>query len=140
MKKLAAGFLAENDKERIRKAVKEAEKTTSGEIIPMIVSRSYTYPLSNIRAGLILGLIIGIAYALIFKDESLWVFLVIFMITLMIIHKITEFIPPLKRLFISKKEIRHVFFLITPEHIRYSPVFPKDSAELGQWSKAPISP
>ena len=105
MKHFAAKFLTDSDKEKIKQSVKEAEKTTSGEIVPMIVSYSYTYPLANLRAGLIFGLIIGIAYALIFKNENLWIFLAVFMITLIIIHKIIEFIPPLKRLFILKKEI-----------------------------------
>lgn len=105
MKNLAAGFLTDSDKQKIKEAVKDAEKTTSGEIVPMIVSHSYSYPLANMRSGLIFGLVFGIAYALIFKDENLWIFLAVFMIALIIIHKLIEFIPPLKRIFISKKEI-----------------------------------
>ncbi|MBN2042068.1 MAG: TPM domain-containing protein [Spirochaetes bacterium] len=105
MKNSAAGFLTETDKDRIKEAVKNAEKTTSGEIVPMIVSHSYSYPLANMRAGLIFGLISGIAYTLIFKDENIWLFLAVFIITLIVIHKIADFIPLLKRLFITPKEI-----------------------------------
>ncbi len=51
MKHLADKFLSDSDKERIRNAVKEVEKTTSGEIVPMIASTSYTYPASNFIGG-----------------------------------------------------------------------------------------
>ncbi len=105
MKKTAYKFLTDTGKEKIEIAVKEAEKHTSGEIVPMIVPFSYTYPLSNMIGGMFFGLIIAIAAALILKNENLWLFLAVFIVSLIIMHRIIEFIPPLKRLFISDKEI-----------------------------------
>jgi putative membrane protein len=104
MKKSAIKFLTESEKEEIQKAVKEAEKHTSGEIVPMIVPCSYSYPLSNMIGGLVLGLIIALSAVLILKNENLWLFLAVFIVSLIVMHRIIEFIPPLKRLFISDKE------------------------------------
>ena len=47
-------FTAE-DREKIRLAVREAEKTTSGEIVPYVVAESDPYPESVWRGGALLG-------------------------------------------------------------------------------------
>ncbi len=36
-------------------AVKEAEKLTSGEIVPMVVSASYRYPMANVIGAAVLA-------------------------------------------------------------------------------------
>jgi putative membrane protein len=43
------------DRERIRAAVQEAEKTTSGEIVPYVVAESDPYPEATWRGGALLG-------------------------------------------------------------------------------------
>jgi len=105
MKNKTEFFLTDAEKNAIQNTVKEVEKTTSGEIVPMIVSRSYTYPLSNLTGGLFFGIILAIAGCLIVKNENMWVFLAFFSTALLLMHRVIEFIPPLKRLFISRKEI-----------------------------------
>jgi putative membrane protein len=105
MMHLADKFLSESDKEKIRNAVKEAEKITSGEIVPMIVSTSYTYPLSNFIGGFTFAIIIALLSVLIFKNENLWFFLSVFMPALIIMYGIIKYILPIKRLFISHHEI-----------------------------------
>jgi len=56
MENLAETFLNDQDRQRIKKAVEEAEKYTSGEIVPMVVSRSYHYPMSDVIGGIIFAL------------------------------------------------------------------------------------
>jgi len=48
-------IVSAEDRERIRAAVHEAEKTTSGEIVPYIVAESDPYPEAIWRGGAILG-------------------------------------------------------------------------------------
>lgn len=105
MRQLADKFLTDTDKENIRKAVKEIEKVTSGEIVPMIVSASYSYPLSNFIGGFSLGMLIALITVLISQNENLWLFLSVYMAAFIIIHELIKYILPLKRLFISIKEM-----------------------------------
>jgi putative membrane protein len=105
MKKSANKFLTNIEKEKIQRAVEEAEKHTSGEIVPMIVPQSYKYPMSNLIGGLVFGLIIALLAVFIFKNEHLWLFLTVFILSLIIMHRIIEFIAPLKRFFISDREL-----------------------------------
>lgn len=105
MKDLTSGFLNDNDKTRIKNAVKEVEKITSGEIVPMIVSSSYHYPLSNVLGGLILSLILSITATYFLHTQSMWIFLGIFLGLFVIMHELVKRVYPLKRLFISSNEI-----------------------------------
>jgi putative membrane protein len=105
MKHLADKFLSDTDKERIRNAVKEVEKTTSGEIVPMIASTSYTYPVSNFIGGFIFAIIIALLSVFIFKNDRLWFFLSVFMPAFIIMFGIIKYCLPVKRLFISHNEI-----------------------------------
>jgi putative membrane protein len=45
----------EEDLQRIKAAVKEAEKKVSGEIVPVIIERSGIYTIANYKAGVIAG-------------------------------------------------------------------------------------
>ena len=105
MKNLAASFLNDKDKIKIRKAVEDVEKITSGEIVPMIVSSSYHYPVSNIAGGFTLGMIISLAVVFITGDQNLWFFLSIFMISFILMREVTKRVLPLKKFFISRNEI-----------------------------------
>jgi len=100
MKDLASKF-----KKNIQTAVKEVEKITSGEIVPMVVSTSYHYPLSNITGGLLMSLIISVVVMTVLHSESMWIFLGVFMLLFVIMHELVKRSFPLKRLFISEKEI-----------------------------------
>jgi putative membrane protein len=60
-------FFTKDEQERIRQAVTAAEKNTSGEIVPMLVSASGHYAEVEL-AGLCVGLVIGTLAALIWQD------------------------------------------------------------------------
>src|SRR5215470_9460701 len=63
----ADAYFTSDEQEKIRQAVVAAESKTSGEIVPMIVGASGRYAEANV-AGLIVGLVLGSAAALIWHD------------------------------------------------------------------------
>ncbi|MBN2403569.1 MAG: TPM domain-containing protein [Spirochaetes bacterium] len=105
MKNLAEKFLSESDKKKIQNAVKEIEKITSGEIVPMVVSSSYSYPVSNYIGGFIFAFIIALLCVFILEDENLWLFLSIFMPAFIVMYVLIKYSMTVKKLFISDKEI-----------------------------------
>ncbi|MCU0822184.1 MAG: TPM domain-containing protein [Spirochaetes bacterium] len=105
MKDLAANFLTESEKKKIIDAVNKIEKITSGEVVPMVVSSSYHYPVANILGSFIISMIISMAAVFIFKNQYLWLFLSVFMVSFVVFHEVIKSVPVLKRLFISDKEI-----------------------------------
>src|SRR5713226_969375 len=63
----AEKFFTAEEQERIQQAVMAAEKKTSGEIVPMLVSTSGRYAEVEL-SGLIVGLVIGTLAAYIWHD------------------------------------------------------------------------
>jgi putative membrane protein len=111
MKNLAKQFLSNTDIARITTAVKNAEKETSGEIVPMVVSSSYHYPMSNIIGGAALALPLSLLLTPIIGgflwigSRDMWLFIGIFILIFAAGHEIVKRVAALKRLFISKREI-----------------------------------
>ena len=114
MKKKASGFLSDAEIKEVESCVAEVEKTTSGEIVPMIVSSSYHYPLSDMIGGLIFGLAAAIAVTVIFSIRKswggvtvfdLWLFPAVLAVSFIAFHELVKRIPRLKRLFVTKAEI-----------------------------------
>lgn len=111
MKDLTRSFLSEDDRRTITAAVKAAEKQTAGEIVPMIVTASYHYPMADVIGGVTLALPttllltppIGGWFWL--GSWNLWLFLGIFTLLFVTGLAIVRRIPALKRIFISKREI-----------------------------------
>lgn len=62
-------FLAEEERSRIEAAVRETERRTSAEIVPMVVARSGLYREASYRAGVVLA---AVVLALLLTTESLW--------------------------------------------------------------------
>lgn len=111
MTSLAQQFLSDEDRKKIIQAVRDAEQKTAGEIIPMVVSRSYSYPMADVIGGavfavpaaLILSHFIG-SWLWIGSRNS-WLFLGILVLCFIIFYQCCKHIPWLKRLFISQREI-----------------------------------
>ena len=77
--------LSESDKVAITSAVSKAEKKTSGEIVPIIISKSDDYPAAHSRFGIILAVIVTFAmriqpYYPVEVDHIFWAFLACFAI------------------------------------------------------------
>ena len=114
MKNLAIKFLTEEEKREIETCVKEVEKNTSGEIVPLVVSASYHYPMSNMIGALIFGLLISVVLTLVFSIRKswggvtpldLWLFPAVFAVSFLLFHELIKRISWLKRIFITKAEI-----------------------------------
>ena len=114
MKNLASKFLTEQDKHAVQACVSEVEKSTSGEIVPMVVSSSYHYPMSNMIGALIIALLISICVALVYSIRKswggmtamdIWLFPAVFAVAFLLFHELVKRVPWLKRIFITKAEI-----------------------------------
>ncbi|TKB08654.1 hypothetical protein FCL48_13365 [Desulforhopalus sp. IMCC35007] len=87
MKSLAELFLTKEEQDKITLAVQAAEKRTTGEIVPMVVTKSDEYPLAalvcsaslSIPSSLLLSVIIG--QRIWIGPENMWLFLALFSLT-----------------------------------------------------------
>ncbi len=101
----AADFFTGEEQEKIEAAVKAAELTTSGEIVPMIVASSYEYPRAELIGGGTLGLACGLMGSWAWGGESIWWFLPIFIIAFALFFFLIRFCPALKRKLIHPDEL-----------------------------------
>lgn len=111
MKNLAKRFLSKSDRDSIVTAVKDAEKLTAGEIVPMVVSASYHYPMADVIGAAALALPASLIVTplvggwLWIGTGSMWLFLGFFTVLFIAFHEIVKRSLWLKRLFISQREI-----------------------------------
>ncbi len=86
MKTLAESFLTKEEQEQISSCVQEQEKITSGEIVPMIVSASHSYPLAPITGGTLFALPFSLVLTRLLGDafwigpDNMWLFLSLFVV------------------------------------------------------------
>jgi putative membrane protein len=111
MKNLAETFLSEADHKRVRNAVAEVEKKTAGEIVCMVVSSSYPYPLASVLGATAAALplsLLGTHFLgawLWIGSRNMWLFLGLFTICFVLFYWAVERFPAIKRRFISQREI-----------------------------------
>jgi len=111
MKKLAHRFLSKQELEQVEAAVAAAEKKTAGEIVCMVESTSYTYPMANVIGATVIGLPLALLLTpfigglMWMGTQNMWLFLGVFGILFMAFHWIVDRTPGLKRRFVSNKEI-----------------------------------
>ena len=110
MKDLAQQFLSDSDRDRVIAAVKEAEKRTAGEVVVMIVSASYHYPMANVIGGVLFALPLALIFTALvgqwlwIGSQNMWLFLGFLTIFYIIFHTVTQRTPRLKRRLISQRE------------------------------------
>jgi putative membrane protein len=111
MQTAAEKFLTPAERENVTQAVRQAECLTSGEIVPMIVSSSYHYPIAAIKGGVYLAfplsllLVAPLASFFWFDSHDIWLYLSLFVPQYLVAHQAVMRIPWLKRLFVSKGQI-----------------------------------
>lgn len=111
MKDLSRKFLYESERQRIMERVKKAETLTSGEIVPLIVSSSYHYPMASVLGGAFFGFFLAliltpvIGRQLWLGPSNMWVFIGLFVLSFLVCYILVKRIPWLKRVFISKTEM-----------------------------------
>lgn len=107
MKTLAQHFLTDQEQRTITQTVRAAEQKTSGEIVPMVVSHSHTYPVAPIVGGLFFGLPLALLSArllggmLWLGTDNMWIFICFFILFYSIGYQLVSFFPILKRFFLS---------------------------------------
>jgi putative membrane protein len=110
MRDLVRKFLSEADEARIKAAVAAAEQQTAGEIVPMVVSASYHYPMAGVIGGVTLALPLTLVLTplaggwLWIGHWNLWLFLGLFTLLFLLTQALVKRSPGLKRLFISERE------------------------------------
>jgi putative membrane protein len=105
MSELAEQFLTQEERERIVAAVKEVEKTTSGEIVPFVASSSYGYPRATLAGALGLGLAVAVAAVLVTGWNDAWTLLIVFAVVFALLYFTLERFPKLRRWFVTRAEI-----------------------------------
>ncbi len=111
MRNLASKFLTPPDLERIDTAVRTAEKETSGEIVCLIQSTSYHYPMANVIGATALALPLSMAATpllgawLWLGPHNMWLFLSIFAVCFPVFYLLINHLTWLKRHFISQREL-----------------------------------
>lgn len=111
MKSLAQQFLSDQDREKITRTVREVEQLTAGEILPMVVSQSYTYPMADVIGGMVLALPTALILNyfiggwLWIGNQNLWLFLGLITVCFIVYHRVCKHFFWLKRYFISQREI-----------------------------------
>jgi len=111
MKDLAKTFLSDDERARVDTAVKAAEKLTAGEIVVMIISASYQYPLAIVIGAAAFALPLALIFTpltgawLWIGGQNMWLFLGFLTVFFILFHEIIKRSPWLKRFFISRSEI-----------------------------------
>ncbi|MGD8990944.1 MAG: TPM domain-containing protein [Desulfobacterales bacterium] len=111
MKDMAQHFLTLDERQQVEKAVKAAEKLTAGEIVVMIISSSYQYPLANVIGATAFALPLALVLTQLTGSKlwigahNMWLFLGLFTVVFILLHEIIKRTGWLKRCFISQREI-----------------------------------
>jgi putative membrane protein len=111
MQSLAAKFLTDSEKQAVTKIVQEAEKQTSGEIVPMIVSASHHYPLAAATGATLISLPLALLLtsffgsALWLGSQNMYLFLVFFALLYLPIRAVVSRTPAVKRVFLSNRQV-----------------------------------
>ena len=111
MTNLAKRFLTDEEKNKIDAAVKAAETKTSGEIVCLVESASYRYPMANVIGATVIALPLALILTpliggwLWIGPYNMWLFLGLFGLAFMGTYMVVDHSTPLKRAFVSKREI-----------------------------------
>ena len=111
MKDLAQHFLTDDERKQVEDAVKAAEKQTAGEIVVMIISSSYQYPVANVIGAAAFALPLALVSTpltgswLWIGTQNMWLFLAFLSVFFILFHEIIKHTIWLKRVFISQREI-----------------------------------
>lgn len=111
MKSLAEKFLTSTEQELVTTTVQEAEKRTSGEIVPMIVSSSDEYPLAAVYCAIAFSLPLSILLTHILGNQfwlgpqNMYLFLLLFLGLSVTFGGIASKSSRLKKYFLSGQQV-----------------------------------
>lgn len=110
-KTLAEKFLTSAEQQKVTEVVQEAERTTSGEIVPMIVSRSHDYPMAAVTccasialpSALLLTNLIGERIWI--GSQNMWLFLALFAVFYALLYPLAIRSDRLKHFFLNRRQV-----------------------------------
>lgn len=111
MQRLAEKFLSIEERLEVTKAVQAAEKGTSGEIVPMVVSASHSYPMATATGGALLALPLALLGAAVAGSEfwigsqNMWLFLAFFALLYFPLRAVVTRCVGLKRFFLRGDQV-----------------------------------
>lgn len=111
MQSLATTFLTRNEQDRVTAEVHRAEKMTSGEIVPMIVSASHHYPMAAVRGAALISLVPALLLtsllgsSLWLGQDNMYLFVLFFALCYFPLQYFIGRTPRLLRLFLVSDEV-----------------------------------
>jgi putative membrane protein len=105
MKEKIQKFLTDAERNQIEKKVRDAEASTSGEIVVIAVGESSNYPSAIMAASGAIALVLAVGGSLVYGSENMWLFLVLFALFFIGANEAVKRFPALKRPFVSRAEI-----------------------------------
>ena len=111
METLAQQFLTEAEQKRISALVQQMEQQTSGEIVPMVVSASHSYPTTMITGATVLALPLALLLMPVISglfwlgSQNVWIFIALFMALYGLFYVLVHRFVWLKRLFLPRKQV-----------------------------------
>ena len=97
-------FLTEKELRLVEERIREAEKTTSGEIVVKIVSSSDSYAAAGLLGSSMIALPGAILIMIAFQSRDMWMFLGIFAALFIVLNELFTRVPVLKRPFVSASD------------------------------------
>lgn len=96
----AEDFFSTQDKERIAESVERVERSTSGELVVLVVDESDSYPEGRILAGVVLGGLTALLITELWLAGSLWLFVPTALVLTAFSGWLVAWLPNLHRLFV----------------------------------------
>jgi putative membrane protein len=109
----AERFLTAAERDQVTAVVREVELTTSGEIVPMIVSRSDDYPMAAAVCSTAISLPLGLLLTdllgshLWIGDRNIWLFLGIIAFSYPVFYALILRTDGFKRFFLNRRQAEH---------------------------------
>lgn len=111
MQTLSEQFLTKEEQNKVTEVVQEAERTTSGEIVPMIVSRSHNYPMAAAACTVSLALPLALLLTHLvggriwIGPQNMWLFLGISALLYGISYPLIMRMDRLKYYFLNRSQV-----------------------------------
>ena len=111
MKNLSTQFLTQEEQQRITEAVQKAEKQTSGEIVPMVVSASHNYPVASAIGSVFISLPLSLLLTSVtgaflwLGPQNMWLLLMYWTLLFLPFFYLVDNTTFLKRLFLLENQV-----------------------------------
>lgn len=111
MEDLAKNFLNATEQQRVSEAVQQAERQTSGEIVPMVAGASHHYPMAAVTGAVFCALPMALAATALLGSylwlgpQNMWLFVLFFGLFYLPMRFIIARSARLKRLFLTENQV-----------------------------------